>query len=98
MTRCFALVFACAMVVGSSTASAEPPNTSLSEIRMPSAPVVHTSNSPEVLLPMLVQQATDKIHAQLNGVLFENELTGESAALQVTPTLPGCKLGLTYRF
>ena len=98
MTRCSALVFACLAIVGSSTASAEPPTTSQPEMRTPSAPAVHSSNSPDVVLPMLVRQATDKIHDQLQVVLFKDDQTGESAALQVTPTLPGCKLGLTYRF
>jgi len=31
-------------------------------------------------------------------VLFQDDISGASAALQVTPILPGCKVGLTYRF
>lgn len=90
MTRCFALVILGCLLLVSSGARAEPP--------ADGSQVKPRMDDETNLLPLLVRGAQKEIHRRLNLVLFKDTVSGETAALQVIPILPGCKLGLIYRF
>jgi hypothetical protein len=85
MARLMALASMLCVFLGCSHAAAdEPPKPATPEAR----PV----------LPILFKSAEREIQRHLKVVLFQDSESGESAALQLTPILPGCKVGLTYRF
>lgn len=95
MTRCFAVINILAILGFAVPALAEPPSTPKDDVTVKAAA---TADQSESILPLLVKSAHHEISSRLKVVLFEDDISGASAALQLTPILPGCKLGLTYRF
>jgi hypothetical protein len=95
MTRCFAVINLLAILGFAAPALAEPPpaQTELGTVRTTGATIRRSS-----VLPLIVNNAHRQISSHLKVVLFEDDISGASAAVQLTPILPGCKLGLTYRF
>ncbi len=95
MTHCFAVINLLAILGFAAPALAEPPpaQTDLVTVKTTSAAIRQSS-----VLPLMVKNAHREIASHLKVVLFQDDISGASAALQLTPILPGCKLGLTYRF
>ncbi len=96
MTRCFAVINFLAILGFAAPALAEPPpaQIELATVRTTSAAAIRQRS----VLPLMVKNAHREIASHLKVVLFQDDISGASAALQVTPILPGCKVGLTYRF
>ncbi len=96
MTRCFAVINILALLGFAAPALAEPPSTPKNSVTVKAS--VAASDRNESILPLLVKSAQHEISSRLKVVLFEDDISGASAAVQLTPILPGCKVGLTYRF
>jgi len=96
MTHCFAVINLLAILGFAAPALAEPPLAPKGDVTVKTTTGVSARH--ESILPLLVKTAHHEISSRLRVVLFEDDSSGASAALQLTPILPGCKLGLTYRF
>lgn len=96
MTHCFAVINLLAILGFAAPALAEPPPTQTESVtvRTTSSAAIRQSS----VLPLMVKNAHREIASHLKVVLFEDDISGASAAVQLTPILPGCKVGLTYRF
>lgn len=94
MTKRFAVLNIVVILGFTSPAFAEPPPASTDTASVK----VKSSALQSSVIPLILKNAHHEISSRLKVVLFQDDVSGESAALQVTPILPGCKVGLTYRF